>query len=136
MLINNVKSGSLNQQFDDTTVNFATERLVLEHANKLVNDWLIELNQRTVRQNQQKIMERLGIFLSSIDSFEGGLITGKIAQIIVVVEHFQDRVQWLPFKCQSLADHSINSFAAYDRIVSQIVVVALEQERQLACFLR
>lgn len=81
-------------------------------------------------------MQRLWISFSSIDSFEGNVVTWEIAEVVVIVEHFQDRIQWLSLEGQGLFDHSINSLAANDGVVPQIVVVSLEQEGQLACFLR
>ena len=81
-------------------------------------------------------MQRLWISFSSIDSFEGNVVTWEIAEVVVIVEHFQDRIQWLSLEGQGLSDHSINSLAANDGVVPQIVVVSLEQEGQLACFLR
>ena len=53
----------------------------------------------------------------------------------MIMEHLQNRVQWFLFEAHSFVEHSINSLTINDSEMPQIIVVSLEQERQLTCIL-
>ena len=92
MFINDVKGRSLDQQLNYTTVDFMSQLVVFEHVKKLLDYLFVELNERTLHQGANEFIESLCILFSNTYHFECCLVSWEIAEVIVVVENFLNRV--------------------------------------------